>query len=139
MKIGQLARQTGVSAKAIRYYEEIGVLPEPERAANGYRSYDPTTADRIAFIQDAQTAGLSLLDIQMILELRDRGESTCGHVLSTLEMHLADVDRQMSDLNRTRARLTEIIDRARSLDPADCHDPNRCQTIPMRGHEKGHV
>lgn len=139
MKIGQLARQTGVSAKAIRYYEEIGVLPEPERAANGYRSYDPITADRIAFIQDAQSAGLSLIDIQMILELRDRGESTCGHILSTLEMHLADVDRQMSDLRRTRVRLTEIIERARSLDPSDCRDPNRCQTIPIRGHEKGHA
>jgi MerR family copper efflux transcriptional regulator len=130
MKIGQLAERAGVSTKTIRYYEDIGVLPEPDRAANGYRNYTTTTADRLAFIQDAQTAGLSLLEIQMILELRDSGQSTCGHVIGSLEAHLEEVDRQMEDLQRTRKRLSEIIDRANALDPADCDDPNRCQTIP---------
>ena len=133
MKIGQLAEATGVSTKAIRYYEDLGVLPQPERAPNGYRTYDATTADRISFIQDAQSAGLSLLEIQMILDLRDAGESTCGHVISSLDMHLADVDRQMAELERTKQRLESIIERARSLDPASCDDPNRCQTIPMKG------
>lgn len=135
MKIGQLAERTGVSTKAIRYYEHIGVLPEPERSSNGYRSYSKTTADRIAFIQDAQTAGLSLVEIQMILDLRDGGEATCGHVIGSLEAHLDALDRQMEDMRRTRERLTDIIKRARSLDPADCNDPNRCQTIPEESHD----
>jgi MerR family transcriptional regulator, copper efflux regulator len=130
MKIGQLAERTGLSTKTIRYYEDIGVLPEPDRAPNGYRSYQPAVAERIAFIQDAQSAGLSLLEIQMILDLRDSGEATCGHVIDSLESRLTEVDRQMEELQRTRSRLTEIIDRARSLDPMDCIDPNRCQTIP---------
>ena len=130
MKIGQLAEHAGVSAKTIRYYEGIGVLPEPERAGNGYRSYDPAVVERLAFIQDAQSAGLSLAEIQVILDLRDSGESTCGHVIGSLEARLIDVDRQMEDLKRTRLRLEEIISRARSLDPAKCNDPNRCQTIP---------
>jgi MerR family transcriptional regulator, copper efflux regulator len=135
MKIGQLAERTGVSTKAIRYYEDIGVLPEPDRADNGYRRYSPVTADRIAFIRDAQTAGLTLVEIQTILELRDGGEATCGHVIGALETHLDELDRQMDDLRRTRQRLTDIIDRARSLDPAECNDPNRCQTIPKENHE----
>ncbi len=130
MKIGQLAERTGVSTKAIRYYEDIGVLPEPERAANGYRTYDVTSAERISFIQDAQSAGLSLNEIQMILELRDGGESTCHHVIEAMKRHLEDVDAQMEDLKRTRRRLGEIIERAAALNPADCNDPNRCQTIP---------
>lgn len=130
MKIGQLAERTGVSAKAIRYYEEIGVLPPARREPNGYRDYEPAAADRIGFIQEAQSAGMSLLEIQMILDLRDHGESTCGHVIASLETHLAEVDRQMDDLERTRRRLEEIIRRARRLDPAECDDPNRCQTIP---------
>lgn len=130
MKIGQLAEQTGVSTKTIRYYEQIGVLPEPARADNGYRSYDPIVADRIGFIQDAQTAGMSLLEIQMILDLRDRGESTCNHVIGSLQVQLEEIDRQMNDLLRTRKRLVEIFDRATSLNPAECNDPNRCQTIP---------
>lgn len=130
MRIGQLAERTGVSTKAIRYYETMGILPEPEREPNGYRTYTPATADRISFIQDAQTAGLTLVDIQAILELRDSGESTCSHVIGSMERQLAEVDRQMQDLKRTRRRLSEIIARAKSLDPADCDDPNRCQTIP---------
>lgn len=130
MKIGQLAERTGVSTKAIRYYEDIGVLPPARREPNGYRVYDNATADRIGFIQDAQSAGMSLVEIQMILGLRDHGESTCGHVIATLQTQLADVERQMDDLERTRARLDEIIQRAQRLDPADCDDPNRCQTIP---------
>lgn len=130
VKIGQLAERSGVSTKTIRYYERIGVLPEPQRAGNGYRRYDSGAAERIRFIQDAQSAGLSLAEIQMILELRDGGRATCGHVIATLESHLDEVDQQMEDLHRTRDRLVEIIDRARALDPADCNDPNRCQTIP---------
>lgn len=130
MKIGQLAERTGVSTKAIRYYEEIGVLPPARRETNGYRVYDRTAAERIAFVQDAQSAGMSLLEIQMILDLRDHGESTCDHVIATLESHRAEIEQQMDHLERTRERLDEIIHRARALDPTDCHDPNRCQTIP---------
>ena len=137
MKIGQLAEATGISTKAIRYYEDIGVLPQPDRAPNGYRTYDIASAERIAFIQDAQSAGLSLLEIQMILDLREAGESTCGHVISSLEMRLNDVDRQMAELQRTQQRLKAIIGRARSLNPDECDDPNRCQTIPVNGRKKG--
>lgn len=130
MKIGQLADRTGVSTKTIRYYEGIGVLPEPERATNGYRHYAESAAERLEFIQDAQSAGMSLAEIQTILDLRDRGESTCAHVIGSLEAQLDQLDDQMEELKRTQQRLTEIIDRARSLDPAECNDPNRCQTIP---------
>ena len=135
MKIGQLAEQVGLSTKAIRYYENIGILPEPKRAPNGYRSYPPSTAELIAFIRDAQTAGLALEEIQTILDLRDRGQSTCNHVIEFLQARVEEVDRQMDDLKRTRRRLAEIVDQARSMDPADCNDPNRCQTIPKESHD----
>ena len=137
MKIGQLADATGVSTKAIRYYEDIGVLPRPDRASNGYRTYDNSTAERISFIQDAQSAGMSLIEIQLILELRDEGQPTCGHVISSLERHLADVERQMEELERTHRRLESIVERARSLDPDECDDPNRCQTIPSNPRMNG--
>lgn len=131
MKIGQLAQTTGLSTKTIRYYEDIGVLPEPERQVNGYRTYEKTVVERLAFIRDAQAAGLSLVEIQWILELRDQGESTCGHTISLLESHLDDVENQMAELERTKKSLSAIIDRARRLDPAECNDPDRCQTISL--------
>lgn len=129
MQIGELGRKAGVAAKTIRYYEEIGLLPEPERAANDYRDYEEDSVDRLRFIRDAQATGLSLTEIASILDLRDRGEQTCGHVIGLLEQHLTDIDRQIAQLRETRNLLTAMSERAKRLDPAECADPNRCQTI----------
>ncbi len=129
MRIGELAARTGVPTKTIRFYEQIGVLPEPERAPNGYRVYGPDDADRLGFVRDAQATGLSLEEIAMILRLRGMGESTCEHVLELLEHHLADLDGLIDTLQATRTELAAMTERARSLDPAECTDPNRCQTI----------
>ena len=131
MRIGELAEKTGVTTKTIRYYEGIGVVPEPERMANGYRLYDQADVDRLQFVRDAQAAGLSLVEINLILDLRDQGESTCEHVIEILESHLSAVDRQLVELRRTRDQLQSITDRARTLDPSSCTDPNRCQTISI--------
>lgn len=129
MRIGELAQKTGVPTKTIRFYEESGVLPEPGRESNGYRTYDRAAVDRLRFIKDAQTAGLRLTEITTILDLRDRGESSCHHTIALLESHLSEVDRQIEELHRTRAHLVDMTSRARGLDPSECVDPNRCQTI----------
>ncbi len=129
MKIGELASRSGVSAQTIRYYENIGVLPEAVRLSNGYRNYDDSAVKRLAFIRDSQTSGLSLAEIQMVLEMKDAGESTCGHVIGMLEGHLSEVDRQIGDLERTRERLEQMVSKAREMDPSNCTDPDRCQTI----------
>ena len=129
MKIGDLAQQTGLSTKTIRYYEDIGVLPDPVRAPNGYRSYDDGVVTRLGFIREAQTAGLSLTEIQWILDLKDEGESTCGHTIEFLESHLDNVETQLNELERTRDQLQEMIMSARRLDSTTCNNPDRCQTI----------
>ena len=129
MNIGVLSRQTGVSTKTVRYYETIGLVPPPERVDNGYRIYQPDAVERLLFIRDAQASGLSLTEIGAILELRDQGESTCDHVVHLLERHLQDLDQHIKSLKKTRTQLAAFTDRARSLDPAACSDPNRCQTI----------
>ena len=131
MRIGELAARTGVTTKTIRFYEGIGVIPEPQRTANGYRVYDERAVARLRFVRDAQAAGLSLVEIDLILDLRDQGESSCEHVISMLESHLSDVDRQLEELGRTKERLQAMTARARNLDPSACTDPNRCQTISI--------
>ncbi len=132
MKIGELATRTGISPQTIRYYENIGVLPDALRMPNGYRSYDDSAVRRLGFIRDAQSSGLTLTEIQMVLEMRDAGESTCGHVVSMLEQHLIEVDRQLDELERTRHRLGQLITAARQMDPANCTDPDKCQTISAK-------
>ncbi len=133
MRIGELSQRTGVPTKTIRYYEEIDVLPPPERAENGYRAYGEAAVERLLFVRDARATGLSLTEIASILSLRDQGESTCGHVLGLLEAHLVEIDMYMASLQKTRDQLGALTRRARRLDPADCNDPNRCQTIVETG------
>lgn len=137
MQIGELSHLTGVSTKTIRYYEGIGVLPEPERADNGYRVYDQQMVDRLEFVKDAQATGLSLSEISYVLELRQQGVGTCRHIVDLVENHLADIDRQIVSLKSTRKRLHDLTQRAAALDPSDCTDPNRCQTIaPVDGEDR---
>ena len=147
MRIGELSQKTGVPTKTIRYYEEIDVLPHPERAGNGYRSYGPAAIERLLFVRDARATGFSLTEISSILSLRDQGESTCNHVLELLEAHLEEIDTHLNSLQKTRKQLASLTKRARRLDPADCTDPNRCQTIteagalatrPTRGSKHSH-
>jgi MerR family copper efflux transcriptional regulator len=129
MQIGEVARQTGVSTKTIRYYEDIGVLPPPRRASNGYRDYQADAVDRLRFVRDAQETGLTLAEVSSILEMRGHDQATCHHVVDLLERHLADVDRRIETLRASREQYSTLIERARTLKPADCTDPNRCQTI----------
>lgn len=131
MRIGELASRTGTTTKTIRYYEEIGLLPEPDRASNGYREYRDDAVDRLAFIRDAQATGLTLTEIASILDLRSQGQTTCHHVIDLLERHMAALDEHIKTLRQTRRKLAKLTDRARGLDPADCVDPNRCQTISV--------
>jgi MerR family copper efflux transcriptional regulator len=129
MKIGELAERSGVTTKTIRYYESIDLLAEPERTSSGYREYGEEAAERLRFIRDAQSSGLSLSEIQSVLELKDAGARSCDHTAALLERHLEEIDDQIARLQVARAELVELADRSRGLDPAACTDPHRCQVI----------
>lgn len=131
MRIGELAQRTGTTTKTIRYYEDIGLLPEPARDHNDYRDYTEDVVDRLDFIRDAQATGLTLTEIASILDLRSQGEATCHHVIDLLERHMTALDKHIKTLRQTRRKLADLTDRARGLDPSDCVDPNRCQTISL--------
>lgn len=81
------------------------------------------------FIRDAQATGLTLTEIGSILDMREEGAGTCEHVIELLQRHLADLDEHIKELHCTRDQLASMATRARQLDPADCTDPHRCQTI----------
>ncbi len=129
MRIGQLAEATGTTTKTIRYYESIGLLAEPRRRPSGYREYDDATVDRLRFIRASQASGLSLAEIQSILELKDAGATSCEHTAALLRRHLDDLDEQIERLQRSRIELAAMAARAEALDPVDCTDPNRCQVV----------
>jgi MerR family transcriptional regulator, copper efflux regulator len=124
VRIGEVASRSGLSTKAIRYYEDIGLLPPPERSASGYRDYAATVLDRLAFVRAAQAVGLSLGEIRGIVALRDEGDTPCGHVLDLLRTRAAELDRRITELRALRGELNRLVARAEGLDPADC-DPGR--------------
>ncbi len=129
MRIGELAERTGTTTKTIRYYESIDLMPATDRTAAGYRMYDDAAVERLRFIRQAQATGLTLTEIQSILELKEAGATSCQHTHALLEQHLADLDTQIAELQRARADLAALAARAGRLDPSTCTDPNRCQVI----------
>lgn len=129
MLISEVAGRSGVSAKALRYYEEVGLVDPPARSAAGYRSYDEEVLDRIRFIRSAQALGLSLGEIRSIVALRDRGETPCGHVLELLRVRSAEIERTIRELRSLKADLNQLVDRAHSLDPAECDPRGVCHLI----------
>ncbi len=129
MKIGEVAELGHVSTKTIRYYESIGLLDEPARTASGYRDYDAGAVERLRFIRDAQSTGLTLAEIASVLELKGAGERSCQHTTALLRRHLDEIDAQIERLRAARRTLAQLADRAAALDPATCTDPHRCQVI----------
>jgi DNA-binding transcriptional MerR regulator len=129
MLIGEVAERTGVPAKTLRYYEDIGLVPAPERTSSGYRDYDDGIVDRLSFIRSAQAVGLTLGDIRGIVSLRDDGEAPCGHVLDLLRARAREIDRTIRELRGLQHDMRMLVDRAARLDPTDC-DPRRvCHLI----------
>jgi DNA-binding transcriptional MerR regulator len=129
MRIGEVGEATGVTTKTLRFYESIGLLPEPDRTPSGYRDYSPDVTERVHFIREAQAAGLTLAEVMSVLELKDSGNRTCEHTLALVERHVAEIDSKIEGLVDTRRRLADLAQRAAGLDPIECTDPHRCQVI----------
>jgi len=107
--IGQMAKKAGVNIETIRYYERIGLIPEPPRQSSGYRLYSPDFVKRILFIKRAQTLGFSLKEIAELLDLRVEPDTACGDVRDRVEMKLADIEEKIQTLERLKAILGELV------------------------------
>lgn len=125
MQISELARQSGVPATTIRYYESIGLLPAPDRADNNYRHYTAAVRDRLRFIASARRLGFALSDIQELLAARDVGAQPCDRVLDALDAQLATLDRRIADLLALREDLRSIRARGERL-PRDMGASGEC-------------
>jgi len=129
MLIGEVEQRSGVPAKTIRYYEDVGVLGSPARTPSGYRVYDQAVLDRLRFIRAAQAVGLHLGEIREIVALRDRGETPCSHVAELIRKRAGEIDQQISELEQMRAELRRLARRASHLDPTDCQPDAVCHII----------
>lgn len=129
VRIGEAARAAGMTSKALRFYEEFGLLPATERTANGYRHYTGETINRLDFIRRGRAAGLALTQIREILILRDAGRAPCTHVRDLLAGQLAGLDAQIAELVALRATVAEYHAVAAAADPDACDADRICSYL----------
>lgn len=110
MKIGELAKRSGLTAHTIRYYERIGLLPRADRDAGGQRDYDDTILDWIAFLARLKTTGMPIRDMLRYAQLRAEGPETGPARRALLETHRDTVRAHLADLHACLLVLDTKID-----------------------------
>jgi DNA-binding transcriptional MerR regulator len=130
MRIGELARRSGVAPTALRYYEQLGLLSAPRRTGAGYRTYDDDALERLAFIRSAQAVGLTLAEVREVVGIRESGEAPCRHVTELIDRRHAAVRGRIAELRRLERELAQLRSRAEHLQPRDCDPSGVCHVIP---------
>ncbi|MCX7305814.1 MAG: Cu(I)-responsive transcriptional regulator [Hyphomicrobiales bacterium] len=119
MNVGVAARRTGLPAKTIRYYEEIGLVA-PERAANGYRDYSSEDLHRLAFLRRARSLGFSIEDCRHLMALYgDKGRAS-HDVRALAKGHVVAIEHKVHALQSMRATLEKLIDACHGDSRPDC-------------------
>src|SRR5437867_948358 len=137
MRIGEVASRSGIAPSAIRYYEQLGLLPEPQRTEAGYRVYADGAIERLGFIRAAQAVGLTLAEVRQVLGVRDAGEPPCRVVTDLIERRHAEVRAKIVELRRLERDLAAVRARAATLNPRDCDPSGVCHVIPSLAHADG--
>ncbi len=110
MQIRELSNQASVPAKTIRYYEEVGLLPQASRKPNGYREYEEVDVERLKLVAGARRLDFSLEEIREILDLRDRGIAPCGVLLDLLNQQADEISQRIVELRLLRKDLRALYD-----------------------------
>lgn len=110
LKAGELAKQTGINAETLRYYENQGLLPEPQRSDSGYRLYSESDAQKIVFIKRAQELGFTLKEIKELLSLRISPEHSAFEVKKLATQKIVVIDEKIKALQTIETSLIELSD-----------------------------
>jgi MerR family mercuric resistance operon transcriptional regulator len=116
----ELAKRTGCNLETIRYYEKIGLMPDPPRRASGYRVYGEDHVRRLRFILRARELGFTIEEIRGLLQLVDGGNETCAEVKTRTDKHLADVRAKIADLRRIERVLARTVASCSGEDVPEC-------------------
>jgi len=120
LTIGTLARKTGTKVQTIRYYEQIGLMPEPGRTEGGQRRYDGAELDRLAFIRHARQLGFTLDAIRELLDLSDDPAKSCDEADQIARRQLRQVEQRMARLEALRTELERMVHECSGGNTADC-------------------
>ena len=125
MKIQEFSQQTGLSAKTIRYYESIGILPPSRRAPNGYREYSEQDLERAHFVAGARSLELSLDEISELLAMQDHREAPCRTMLNLIKHKADQIARRILLLQQMEKDLRKLYKLGLTF-PIDDVDGKNC-------------
>lgn len=125
MQIKELSARTGLQDKTIRFYEEVGVLPPPNRLPNGYRDYGDADVERVKFVAGLRRLDFSLDDVGEILAMRDRREAPCRVVLDLLSAKADEIAQRIAELSRLEDDLRRLYSLGLTF-PLDDVDGKNC-------------
>jgi DNA-binding transcriptional MerR regulator len=132
MKIGEIARRSGIGIETIRFYEREKLLLEPERRLSGYRMYDEATLERLVYIRQAKELGFTLAEIREMLELSFSAQGCCDHIRQRAEAKLLDIETKIRSLREMKRSLSKILTRCQTDNATDdcplVHKTNRKTT-----------
>ena len=132
MKIGELARQTGLAPSAIRFYEAQGLLKDVKRLSNGYRDYPPQTATLLSILNGAQRAGFTFDEIRQLLP-QDLGHWQHDELIAALQQKVAEIAALQQRLEHNRQHLQQLISLIEDRpDDIDCQD-NAARVLASMG------
>jgi len=138
MNIGEAADATGVSAKMIRHYEGVGLLPPASRTEAGYRQYTERDVNMLRFIRHARDLGFSLEQIRELLDLWQNRRRSSRAVKALAEAHIAELDAKLADLQSMRATLAELVHCCHGDDRPDCPIIDTLEAVrPVRAGPSG--
>jgi Cu(I)-responsive transcriptional regulator len=120
LNIGALAKATGTTVEAIRWYERVGVLPAPARSKGNYRSYGTAHLERLSFVRRARDLGFTLDQVRELLRLADQEDQSCEAVDRVAREHLNEVERKIADLEALRRELQDLVGQCRRGTVAEC-------------------
>lgn len=109
LKIGEVAKATGIGIETLRFYEKSGLLDSPSRTESGYRIYNADVLERLDFIKRAQVLGFYLDEIKRIIMDKRAGQSPCSEVREIVRRRLADLDARMREMKRYRNELASAL------------------------------
>ena len=119
MNIGDVAARSGLPAKTIRYYEDIGLI-KPLRSANGYRTFRDTDIHKLAFLGRARALGFSIEDCRTLMKLYEDTDRESAEVKQIAEGHLARIDAKIAELTEMRATLAALVHACAGDHRPDC-------------------
>jgi len=108
LRIGHVAKESGIGIETIRFYERNGLIEEPPRRESGYREYSQEIIPRLRFIKRAKELGFSLREIGEILSMRSRGHARCKDVKVHAEQKLSDIESKIRDLKKMRKAILSL-------------------------------